>query len=108
MFVWVCERQTDEKAGRISIHSKQKFQINNFTTEKKNFFPTLVDSVNSSMSHRVFSNNLVLVFKVIVRASQYDISVRFHSLSHNLKSWGYSPSALYCRIFVFSGNVFHH
>lgn len=51
MLVWACERQTDEKAGRISIHSKQKFQIQNSTT-KNLFFPMLVDSVNSNTSHR--------------------------------------------------------
>lgn len=32
--------------------------------------------------------------------AQYDIPVRFHSLSYNLKSGGYSPTALW--IFVFS------
>lgn len=34
--------------------------------------------------------------------AQYDISVKFHSLSYNLKSRGYSPTVLYCWIFLFS------
>lgn len=34
--------------------------------------------------------------------AQYDIAVGSHSLSYNLKSWGYSPTVLYQWIFLFS------
>lgn len=34
--------------------------------------------------------------------AQYDIAIGSHSLSYNLKSWGYSPTVLYHWIFLFS------
>lgn len=34
--------------------------------------------------------------------AQHDIAVGSHSLSYNLKSWGYSPTVLYHGIFLFS------
>lgn len=34
------------------------------------------------------------VLKLLCVQAQYDISVRFHSLSYNLKSRGYSPTVL--------------